>query len=383
MVPYLPETTVILQSTANGIGGEFYELCQRARDPLNAGGWQFLFFGWLEHPIYSTPFESRDAAVALAKTCNQEEKELHSLHGATLEQLNWRRMKIATECRGDVDIFHQEYPTTPEEAFLASGRPVFDHKALMRMPIADGQPGELKMEDDGGPIKRITFFPQHNGALTIWRRPQSGRRYVAGGDPSKGIDVSTEKRGRDPDYSVGFIADGDSGEQVALLRARIRPVAFAEYLALLCRWYNWAFLVPEANDAGFIEALVRTGYPLECVYQRQRLPTDRRSAEIQEIGFETTGQTRDWLVGAAEDAIRQQTITIVSNVVLNECIRFVIKPNSKKEHQEGAHDDCVLALAFAEIARRSLPKLTGRTPNEVTGSKIRYYGRKNRDDDDD
>lgn len=384
MVPYLPETAVILQSTANGIGGEFYELCQRAQDPLNASGWEFLFFGWLEHPIYSTPFDSREAAVKFATSCNQEEKHLHARHGATLEQLNWRRLKIATEFRGDVRLFNQEFPTTAEEAFLASGHPVFDHKALMRMPIADGTAGELKMDDDGGPnTKRIIFQPQNNGQLSVWRRPQPGRRYVAGGDPSKGIDVSTEKRGRDPDYSVGFIADGDSGEQVALLRARIRPVAFAEYLALVCRWYNWAFLCPEANDAGFIEALVRTGYPLECIYQRQRLPTDRRSSPIEEIGFETTAQSREWLVSAAEDAIRNQTITIVSHVVLNECLRFVIKPNGKKEHQDGAHDDTVFGVGFAEIARRMLPKRTGKMPNEISGSKIRYYGKQKKSDDDD
>ena len=113
---------------------------------------------------------------------------------------------------------------------------------------------------------------------------------------------------------MGFIADADTGDQVALRRARIRPVAFAEYFALVCRWYNWAFMVPEANDAGFIDAILRTGYPLECIYQRQRDPTDRRSSRIEEIGFETTNLTRDWLIAAAEDAVRNQTISIVSTL---------------------------------------------------------------------
>lgn len=377
MVPYLPETGIIVQSTANGIGGEFYDLCQRAMDPANESGWEFLFFGWLDHPPYRMAIEGDPGKFA--RSLDREETELHQRFGATLEQLNWRRKTIATECRGSIDTFRQEYPANPQEAFLASGRPVFDQQALQRMPISQGESGELEMVEDGV-LKRALFLPRERGALTIWSKPQPGRRYVCGADPSKGKDVSADQRGSDPDYSVGFIADADTGVQVALLRARIRPVAFAEYLALLCKWYNFAYLNPEANDAGFIDALVRTGYPLEMMYQRQRDPADRRPGRIEEIGFETTTLTRDWLVGAAEDAIRNMTITIRSSVVLNECIRFVIKPNGKKEHQDGSHDDCVLAMALCEIARRFIPKRS--VMAAVGPAKIQQYGKRRVDDDD-
>jgi hypothetical protein len=383
MIPYVPETTIILQSTANGIGGEFYDLCQRAQDPANESGWQFLFFGWLEHPVYTMAFDTAGAKVKLKATLDPEEHVLHTMHGATLEQLNWRRKTISTECRGDVNIFHQEYPTTAEEAFLASGRPVFDHQALMRHPVTQGEPGELTVVEEGPEQRRLTFIPNQHGALIIFKRPQQGRRYVCGADPSKGVDVSAAKRGADPDYSVGFIADADTGVQAALLRGRLRPIAFAEYLALVCRWYNWAYLVPEANDAGFIDALVRTGYPLEWIYQRQRDPTDRRPGTMQDIGFETTGLTRDWLVSAAEDAIRNMTISIVSSVVVNECVRFVIKPNGKKEHQDGAHDDTVFGLGLCEIGRRTMPR---RMPVAATGSgraMVRQYGQAKRRDEED
>lgn len=383
MVPKLPNTAVIVLSTANGIGGEFYELCQQAQDPNNESGWEFLFFGWLEHPIYQLPFASREDAAKFAAALNPEEKFLAQRHGATLAQLHWRRVTIATECLGSVDTFHQEYPTTPEEAFLASGRPVFDPKAVMRMPAVPGHSGELSEIEDG-PIKRIIFQPGERGALTIWRRPERGRRYVIGADPSKGKDVDAAQRGRDPDYSVAFVADGDSGEQVALLRARIRPVAFAEYLALLGKWFGFAFICPESNDEGFMESLLRTGYPHDCIYEQQRNPTDKKSQPVLEFGFYTDGQSRDWLVAAAEDALRTQSIIICSQVVIQECMRFVIKPNGKKEAQQGAHDDCVIAYGLAEIGRRCLPKRTGQPrPDSATVAKIRYYGRKNRDDDDD
>lgn len=352
MVPYLAETGVIAQSTANGIGGEFYDLVQLARDPANSSGWEFVFFGWLEHPPYRMAVED---PVAFQDSLDREERNLVAQHGATLEQLRWRRHTIQTECRGQVDQFHQEFPTTPEEAFLTSGRPVFNHADLARHPITEGLTGELELIEDP-PAKRLIFTPKEHGALTVWRKPEPGHMYVCGADPSKGVDVSFAKRGEDPDYSVGFVADRDTGEQVALLRERIRPVRFSEYLAFLGRWYNWAYLTPESNDAGFIDALVRTGYPIEMIYSRQRDPTDRRPSRIDEIGFETTGLTREWLVSAAEDAIRTLSVTIKSAVVMAECRTFIIKATGKKEHQDGRHDDCVFAYALTEMGRRTAPR---------------------------
>jgi hypothetical protein len=187
-------------------------------------------------------------------------------------------------------------------------------------------------------------------------------------------------------YSVGFVIDQSTGEQVAQLRERIRPVEFAEYLALVGRYYNWAFLVPEANDAGFIDGIVRIGYPLEQIYSRQRDPTDRRPGRMQDLGFETTTLTREWLVSAADDAIRTMDITIRSSITLQECRTFVIKPNGKKEHQAGCHDDCVFAMALAAIGIRYAPKKayeTARQPIRRFRRRIILPGQTRPDDDDD
>lgn len=354
MLPKLPDTEAIFPSTANGVGGEFYDLCQRAQDPAQKGLWEFLFFGWLEHPIYRLKLDEVKAPEFQA-SLNDEEKLLQSMHGATLEQLHWRRVTIATECRGKVDLFHQEYPTTPEEAFLSSGRPALDTKALARMPVSNGTSGEIQVVEEF-PRKKMRFVARDHGALTIWKKPEPGHAYIVGADPSKGVDVSEAKRGDDPDYSVGFVIDQHTGEQVAMLRERLRPVPFAEYLALLGEVYNHAFIVPEANDAGFIDALLRTNYPLGMIFNRRRDPTDRRSAQPEEIGFETTNVTRPWLVSALDDAVREMSITIRSPIALQECRTFVIKPTGKAEHQTGCHDDCVIAAALAVMGLRYAPK---------------------------
>ena len=143
------------------------------------------------------------------------------------------------------------------------------------------------------------------------------------------------------------MSDLDTGEQVAMLRERLRPNAFAEYLAVFCQFYNWAYICPEANDPGFIDALILK-YRVELMYHRRRDPTDRRQIQPQEIGFETTAQSRLWLVSAVDDALRESTTMIHSAVALDEHYKFVIKPNGKAEALTG-HDDTVLAHAFATI----------------------------------
>lgn len=381
MVPKRKGTIVILQSTANGIGGEFYDLVQRARDPNNEGGFQFLFFSWLEHPIYRMALDEN--AAKFQASLDEEEVVLLNMHGASLEQLRWRRDTIATECSGSVDTFHQEYPTTPEEAFLSTGRPALDHKALARMPIMDGITGELEVWEDG-PLKTLRFFQADRGALTIWRQPQAGRYYVISADPSQGKDVSPDKRSN-PDYSVSLVADADTGEHVAMLRGRIRPGPFADYFATLGKYYNFAYLVPEANDAGFIDALVRSNYPTELIYNRESEPGDRRSSTPDQLGFLTNGTTRPWLIQAGEEAIRTFSQQIHSHVVVMECLTFVIKPNGKKEGRDNCHDDCVIGVCLLAIGLRRAPRRKYVAPPEHgvrRGYAVPYgQGRKRVDDD--
>lgn len=370
MVPYEKNTMVIVQSTANGVGGEFYDLVQKAQDPANDSDWRFLFFSWLEHPHYRIELDEMQS-TRLLRSLTREEAQLQQKHGATVEQLAWRRKKLATECRGNLDLFRQEYPTTVEEAFLVSGRPAFDHAALSRHPVSEGNSGELK-EFEQPPRRFLKFVSQERGALTVWNLPQAGHQYVVGADPSKGIDVAGDRRGSNPDYSVAFVVDQVSGLQVAQFRARSRPVSFAKYLAALAWWHNWAYVVPESNDSGFVDALVEAPWPIELIYHRQRNPTDRRPASSNELGFETTSATREWLLAAADEAIRSMSITIRSPIALQECRTFVIKPNGKKEHQTGCHDDCVFALALAAIGMRFAPKDRSALVNVLESPKRRF-----------
>lgn len=376
-VPDDPGTTIIVESTANGIGGAFHELWTRANDPKQCGDWVPLFFAWFEHPEYSQSIDvPRDV---FQRSLDEEETILHQRHGVTFEQLQWRRWAIANKCQNNVDVFHQEYPSTPEEAFLVSGRPVFESKSLNRMPI-DRNPilGRLRIEDDY-PKNRIVFETTDNGELSIFRRPERSRAYAIGVDTSRGIDRAEGAGQSDPDYCAAQVLDLDTGEQVASCRGRFSPAHWAAQVATLGKWYNTAFLVPEANENGLgvIEHLL-TQYPVAAIYRRHPMPDERGAVNLHELGWWTDTRTRPQLVNTLGNAIREQAIIIRKANTLQECLTFVYKPNGKPEGQSGCHDDEVIALALAVIGMIRAPREMPKTEAAKNTTRVQSYDTRRR-----
>jgi len=109
-IPDLPGTEIILESTANGMGGEFHERWQQAEAGI--GDYQAIFIPWFWQAEYrrevSTEFE-----------LGEEEQAYRDAYSLDLEQMAWRRNKIA-ELK-DPLLFKQEYPATAAEAFQTTG----------------------------------------------------------------------------------------------------------------------------------------------------------------------------------------------------------------------------------------------------------------------
>ena len=371
-VPDDPDTTIIVLSTANGVGGPFYDLWRRTVE----GGtdWAAVFFAWWEHHEYRKPFESLRDAARFQDSLTREEGDLQKLHGLTLEQLKWRRWAITNKCEGNITRFHQEYPSTPEEAFITSGRPRFDLGALGRQPIIrDPLAGELERQRIG--TREVPLFgPRADGlgCLRIWKRPVQSHVYSLGADPSQGIDVGEELGTSDPDYSVGCMLDADTGEQVAVLRERLTPSAFGEYLCSLGEWYNWAFIVPEAVDPSLVQEILRLQYPIRSVYLRNRAADDRRPPLLQHVGFKTDTVFRPQLISGLERALLDGSVIVRDPITQQELHTFVYRSSGRVEHQPGCHDDCVFALALAVVGLGAMPRV--QLPKRV--QPIVRYGRK-------
>jgi hypothetical protein len=151
-VPDAPGTEVILESTANGVGNFFH---QKWRDAENGvGDFIAVFVPWYWQEEYRK-------AVPEGFALTDEEREYQEAYGLDLEQMAWRRNKIA-ELK-DPTLFKQEYPATAAEAFQMSGHDSFiKPEAVVRARKATREPsGPLVMGfdpsrfgDDSGALAR-------------------------------------------------------------------------------------------------------------------------------------------------------------------------------------------------------------------------------------
>ena len=107
IIPDLPGTEIVLESTANGIGNLFHSMWQDAIAGRSA--YEAIFIPWYWEPGYAK-------AAPEGFTLDAEEADYMDLYGLTVEQMVWRRDKIA-ELNGDENLFNQEYPATAEMAF--------------------------------------------------------------------------------------------------------------------------------------------------------------------------------------------------------------------------------------------------------------------------
>lgn len=132
-IPDLPGTEIVLESTANGVGGEFHERWQQAEAGI--GDYIAIFVPWFWSDEYRR-------AVPADFSLDEEEQEYADAYGLDLGQMAWRRAKIA-ELK-DPLLFKQEYPATAAEAFQTTGHDSFiKPEQVLRARKADCTPGRI------------------------------------------------------------------------------------------------------------------------------------------------------------------------------------------------------------------------------------------------
>lgn len=343
-VPNTPDTMVVLESTANGVGGYFYDLWRRAE----AGETDFVpvFFPWHEHPEYRMP-------VPPGFRPTDEEHILKETYDLTDEQIAWRRWCIANNCGGDEILFRQEYPANPQEAFITSGRPVFDvAKLTLRLKQVTGK-GER------GSIEGGKFVSDNKGQLVVYKHPEPFKPYVIGADVAEGVSGG--------DYSVAQVLDNTTGEQVAVWRGHIDPDLFADEQVKLARYYNCALIANEVNNHGLttIKAL-ETRHHYHRQYKREII--DEITGKKQhKYGFRTDVTTRPVIIDGLREVARERPDLINDETTIREMLTFVFSSQNKPEAQEGCFDDCVLSLAIAHKAReqQSMQMMDTRLPKSA------------------
>lgn len=359
-VPDLPGTMVVIESTANGYNAykKLWDAAVEAWDRGERDGFQPLFFAWWEMADYRRP-------VPAGFEPDEEERTLMEAYGLDLEQLAWRRWCIKTNCGGDVDKFRQEYPASPDEAFIASGNCVFDQRALVlrreQVKDAEWERGMFRYtyddtQESGKKLTDIRWEPDPNGIIRIHTKPKEGYPYVIGGDTA----------GTGSDKFTGQVLDNSSGVQVAVLQHQFDETLYARQMYCLGWYYNWALIGVETNYSTYPEMeLERLGYPNLFVRRREDTFT---GAIVNSYGFETNSTTRPIIIDGLKKVAREQLELIGDYETLGEMLSFVYNEQYRPEAEVGEHDDLVMALAIAHYISPHQDK-TARRPR---GERVKW-----------
>ncbi len=231
---------------------------------------------------------------------------------------------------------HQEYPSTPEEAFIKSGRPVFDVDALARIVTEEPREGRLDTEINGA--KRAPcFLDEKNGLLRIYEMPIEGKKYVVGADVAEGL--------LHGDYSSAHVIRVDTGRVVATWHGHVDADLFGEdVLAPLGYYYYAALLGVEVNNHGLTtcKSLQRIKYPK--VYYRRVVDTAFRTQQKM-IGWRTDVKTKPLMIDELARALRDNAIGLTCRHTVAELRTYV--RDDKGGMAGSPFDDRVISLALA------------------------------------
>jgi hypothetical protein len=322
-------TEIILESTANGVGGKFHELWMQAIN--GESEYIAIFVPWFWTKGY------RKDATNFKPT--PEELRQQKLYGVDNEQLAWRRAKIEEMGKALCD---QEYPYCWQDAFLASGRTVFDKEETASA-----------LKECFSPKKRMIlenkrFIERKDGELRVWEEPKHGVRYCAGADVAEGLEFG--------DYSVCDILEIPSGKQVAQWHGHIAPDMFGEVLYHLGKWYNNMHVACENNNHGLTVNIKLRDMQYANIYVQTSLD-DRGSSEkeTRKLGFTTNRKSKPYIIDNLSALFREKDTGICCKETIVECQTYVVLPDGSYGGQVGTHDDRVMSIAIANYLLTQSP----------------------------
>lgn len=321
-VPNAPGTAIFVESTANGATGIFADLWRGAVDGSN--GFVPVFIPWFTDPEYREIVPENFERTP-------DENELAATYDLDDEQLMFRRRKIA---QNGIDLFRQEYPSEPDEAFLTTGRPVFNPDQITKsLDKTKDLKERLALEGQ-------EWLNNARGELSTYRSHQEGEIYVIGADVAMGL------VGRGGDYSVAQVLDSKK-RQVAIWRGHAHPDYFAEILFALGEYYNEAYICVENNSHGILTC-TRLGkdmaYPNFYTETQIDKLTDR---ETLKLGFTTTAKTKPLIIDQLRASMREEELELNCKVTLREMLTYIVTESGAMQAEAGCFDDCVMALALA------------------------------------
>ena len=329
------KSEVILESTANGAGGWFYD--QVMKSLRGETEWKVCFIPWFWMDEYrrkpSPYFEATPEEYELAKRYNLDDA-----------QLAFRRAKL--DELGGTDLFHQEYPANPTECFLSSGRCFVEEIHLTRCE------NDCYTPDFIGDINEGSLDPRSYGNYREWHPPIADETYCAGIDVAEGLAYG--------DFSCMQVLDSQ-GRQVACWHGHIDPWDWGNVCAHIGRRYNNAYLIPERNNHGLttLRRLQELSYP--NLFVEHSLDGAYNDSLTKRGGFLTTSKSKPLIINNFAALLRQGESGIADIDLLQELRTYCIDDKGAFNSISGCYDDRVMAYAISLHGLASMPRPRHRT----------------------
>lgn len=222
---------------------------------------------------------------------------------------------------------HQEYPRSPEEAFIKSGNPVFDLDIISAM---------IPSRPEVGYLDESQYIVGSDGPFKVWEYPSTGDIFVVGADVAEGLSYG--------DYSSAHVINAKTGAVVGHWHGHIDPDLFGDMLAYIGWMFNSALVGVENNNHGLttLKALQRSGY--QNIYRQRRLANARPKA-TEVLGWRTTSSSKPLMIDELSASMRNEELDLACENTIAELRTFVRKENGRM--QGSPHDDRVISLAIA------------------------------------
>jgi terminase large subunit-like protein len=243
----------------------------------------------------------------------------------------------------------EQFPRTPEDAFINTGECWFDLDALAwyssEHPLKETRRIRFIPKEDGrtAAIKTAGEHPEQF-PIRIYKEPEREHEYAIGAD------VAT---GRGLDYSCAYVIDLQRMELVAEFHAKIEPDIFAEQLHFLGRKYNTARLAVEMGG-GYGEPVIislrdgRKGRPHYPKLYRHTIADRPDGQMLANYGFPINTKTRPQLINQIEQVVREKSLPALPGTLVAELRTFVRQRTLPSPRAlEGCNDDRVFALGLA------------------------------------
>lgn len=336
-IPEEHGTIWVHESTAQGVGGYFHDEWMKAVDPTSESMFVPMFFPWFLHDEYETPTHQ----LNYRDLDDDEEEVVELLLGKgvdpkrVLAKIAWRRRRIATMA-GGVETFHQEYPCTPEEAFLSTGTNVFPVTDLFQCYQQTAQVDRGFLYNDNG---KLAFQESDNGHWTVYKTPDRAKRqkYVIGVDPTKTLEG---------DPCCIQVLNRATLEQVAVWHGHADMASIGEIALAGAYWYHTAIVNTEIQGGGRAVMDVWREAKYKNIWTTRK--SDRVKHASNLLGIYTTRTYKNQLLATVQSHLKRHDVVIHHPTTYYEMTQYVmLETGTFGPARRSGHDDCVMAYAIA------------------------------------